>query len=89
MTDTILRFEDVHKAFFGVPVLEGITLDVERGSIVGLVGENGAGKSTLMNILGGVVPAGRGPDAAGRRRPTRRATRATPTVPASPSSTRS
>ena len=29
---------------------------MERGSIVGLVGENGAGKSTLMNILGGVVP---------------------------------
>jgi len=56
MTDTILRFEDVRKAFFGVTVLEGITLDVERGSIVGLVGENGAGKSTLMNILGGVVP---------------------------------
>ena len=56
MTDTILRFEDVRKAFFGVTVLDGITLDVERGSIVGLVGENGAGKSTLMNILGGVVP---------------------------------
>ena len=56
MTDTILRFEDVHKAFFGVTVLESITLEIERGSIVGLVGENGAGKSTLMNILGGVVP---------------------------------
>ena len=56
MNDTILRFEGVDKAFFGVPVLKGITLDIERGSIVGLVGENGAGKSTLMNILGGVVP---------------------------------
>ena len=56
MNDTILRFEGVDKAFFGVTVLEGVTLDIERGSIVGLVGENGAGKSTLMNILGGVVP---------------------------------
>ena len=56
MTDPILRFEGVDKAFFGVAVLKGITLDVERGSVVGLVGENGAGKSTLMNILGGVVP---------------------------------
>jgi len=56
MTDTILRFEGVNKAFFGVPVLEEVTIDIERGSIVGLVGENGAGKSTLMNILGGVVP---------------------------------
>ena len=29
MTDTILRFEDVHKAFFGVTVLESITLEVD------------------------------------------------------------
>jgi ABC-type sugar transport system ATPase subunit len=56
MGDTILRFDSVHKAFFGVTVLEGVTLDIGRGSTVGLVGENGAGKSTLMNILGGVVP---------------------------------
>lgn len=57
MSDMILQFKDIHKAFFGVPVLKGIDLDVERGSTVGLVGENGAGKSTLVNILGGVVPA--------------------------------
>jgi ribose transport system ATP-binding protein len=56
MSDPILQFQDVTKAFFGVPVLKGIDLDIERGSTVGLVGENGAGKSTLMNILGGVVP---------------------------------
>jgi ABC-type sugar transport system ATPase subunit len=56
MPDPILRFVDVSKAFFGVPVLRDVTLDVEPGTIVGLVGENGAGKSTLMNILGGVVP---------------------------------
>ncbi|MEX1297304.1 MAG: sugar ABC transporter ATP-binding protein [Candidatus Limnocylindrales bacterium] len=56
MSDLILQFEDIHKAFFGVPVLKGIDLDIERGTTVGLVGENGAGKSTLMNILGGVVP---------------------------------
>jgi len=57
MTDLILQFQGISKAFFGVPVLKGIDLDVERGTTVGLVGENGAGKSTLMNILGGVVPA--------------------------------
>ncbi len=56
MSDLILQFKDIDKAFFGVPVLKGINLDIERGSTVGLVGENGAGKSTLMNILGGVVP---------------------------------
>jgi len=43
----------IEKAFGGVPVLRGITLEVAPGSILGLVGENGAGKSTLMNILGG------------------------------------
>ena len=60
MTDLILQFKDIHKAFFGVPVLKGIDLDIERGTTVGLVGENGAGKSTLMNILGGVVPPSSG-----------------------------
>ena len=60
MTDAILRFEAVDKAYFGVTVLRSITLDIERGSIVGLVGENGAGKSTLMNILGGVTSADAG-----------------------------
>ena len=60
MSDLILQFQDIHKAFFGVPVLKGIDLDVRRGSTVGLVGENGAGKSTMMNILGGVVPPSSG-----------------------------
>ncbi len=55
MSDTILQFSQVNKSFFGVPVLKDISLEIERGQIVGLVGENGAGKSTLMNILGGVV----------------------------------
>ncbi len=56
MTDTLLRFEDVSKAFFGVTVLKSVSLEIERGTVLGLVGENGAGKSTLMNLLGGVVP---------------------------------
>lgn len=56
MSEVILRFIDVSKAFFGVPVLKRINLDVQKGNVLGLIGENGAGKSTLMNILGGVVP---------------------------------
>ncbi len=60
MGDLILQFQAIDKAFFGVPVLKGIDLDVERGTTVGLVGENGAGKSTLVNILGGVVPPSSG-----------------------------
>ena len=89
MTDTILRFEDVRKAFFGVTVLEDITLDVERGSILGLVGENGAGKSTLMNILGGVRARDSGEMLLDGAAYDAAQTRATPTRRASPSSTRS
>lgn len=51
----IPRMTDIQKSFFGVRVLHGIHLDLERGEIHGLVGENGAGKSTMMNILGGVL----------------------------------
>ncbi|QEH35180.1 Galactose/methyl galactoside import ATP-binding protein MglA [Aquisphaera giovannonii] len=51
-----LEFRDVRKGFSGVPVLRGVSLAVEGGEVLGLVGENGAGKSTLMNLLGGVFP---------------------------------
>jgi len=56
MDDLILQFCKVDKSFFGVPVLKNVTIDIQRGHIIGMIGENGAGKSTLMNILGGVVP---------------------------------
>jgi ABC-type sugar transport system ATPase subunit len=55
MAGTILSFRDVDKAFFGVHAVRRVSLTVEAGSVLGIVGENGAGKSTLMNVLGGVV----------------------------------
>lgn len=55
--DFILSLSGIRKSFFGVEVLHGISFDVSRGGIHGLVGENGAGKSTLMNILGGILPS--------------------------------
>jgi ABC-type sugar transport system ATPase subunit len=51
----LLQTSELSKAFFGVHALRSVSLDVEEGGILGLVGENGAGKSTLMNIIGGVV----------------------------------
>jgi ribose transport system ATP-binding protein len=53
MSTPVVELTNIDKSFFGVPVLRQVSLRVELGSTLGLVGENGAGKSTLMNILGG------------------------------------
>jgi ribose transport system ATP-binding protein/inositol transport system ATP-binding protein len=50
----LLQMENISKSFPGVKALQNTRLALERGSILGLLGENGAGKSTLMNILGGI-----------------------------------
>ncbi len=50
-----LELHGISHSFFGMPVNRDISLRVEPGEVLGLVGENGAGKSTLMNIVGGVL----------------------------------
>ncbi len=50
----LLQFDKVSKDFFGNVVLRDVSLTLDRGKILGLVGENGAGKTTLMNILFGM-----------------------------------
>ena len=54
MSDGILRFKNVSKAYGDHYVLKGINMEVRPGEIHALIGENGAGKSTLMNILFGM-----------------------------------
>ena len=49
----MLEFRKVEKVFPGVRALKGVNLSIQRGEIIGLVGENGAGKSTLMKVLYG------------------------------------
>ena len=56
----LLEAHDIHKQFPGVQALDGVSLRVDRGEILAVVGENGAGKSTLMKILGGVQKADAG-----------------------------
>lgn len=52
--DYIFRLRGISKVFPGVKALDNVSLDIERGTIHGLVGENGAGKSTLIKIMAGI-----------------------------------
>jgi branched-chain amino acid transport system ATP-binding protein len=49
----LLSVRNVTRRFGGIVAIDDVSLDVEKGQIVGLIGPNGAGKSTLVNILSG------------------------------------
>ncbi len=54
MSPSLLSARGISKSFPGVQALQDVSLQLNRGEVLAVVGENGAGKSTLMKILGGV-----------------------------------
>lgn len=52
----ILGLEGVYAGYGPVEVLKGVSIEVQRGEIVTILGANGAGKSTLMKVAAGILP---------------------------------
>jgi branched-chain amino acid transport system ATP-binding protein len=53
----LLNLEGVHTFYGNFPALNGVTLQVEKGEIVTLLGSNGAGKTTLLKTISGLLRA--------------------------------
>ena len=56
----LLSLENLTKRFGGLVAVDGVTLDVEKGESIGIVGPNGSGKTTLYNVISGVYLADEG-----------------------------
>ena len=56
----MIRVENIVKRFGSLEVLHGVTMSVERGEIVSIVGASGAGKTTLLQIIGTLMDADAG-----------------------------
>ena len=52
----LLELDDIHTYYGNIEALKGVSLDVEEGEIVTLIGSNGAGKSTTLRSISGLTP---------------------------------
>lgn len=52
----MIEIEDVHKSFGALEVLKGVSMTVERGEVVSVIGGSGSGKSTLLMCINGLEP---------------------------------
>ena len=55
VAERLIELRDIKKSYGNVYALGGVSLSVNVGEVVGLIGDNGAGKSTLIKVLAGVV----------------------------------
>ncbi|MGN6870372.1 MAG: ATP-binding cassette domain-containing protein, partial [Solirubrobacteraceae bacterium] len=55
-----LSVRDVGVSFGGITALDGVSVDVSPGEVLGVIGPNGAGKTTLFNVICGFVKPGAG-----------------------------
>lgn len=56
----ILQLKEIEKNFGGIRAIDGVSLGVEKNTIVGLIGPNGSGKTTLLNIISGFLSPDKG-----------------------------
>ncbi|GIT14223.1 MAG: hypothetical protein CM1200mP35_10430 [Chloroflexota bacterium] len=50
-----INVQGISLSFTGIPLLDTVNLNIERGEKVGLVGRNGSGKSTILKLINGTL----------------------------------
>ncbi len=53
----LLQVDDIHTYYGAIEALRGVSLKVEEGEVVTIIGSNGAGKSTTLRSISGLTPA--------------------------------